>query len=282
MTRYKNVFHRPSKKTSYLAGRFREVADSELQDHLPKSWAQVQKATKNLTEGELECVSDSELVAGWSWGASLFVIEKEGNSSEVWGKLFEKAMKKKSEVHATCYSIFLLKPTHERRKGENPLVLHDFVLFSLHRWTFHQIPKFSKAYIQCWAMHVWHTFILHPTSMNKMLIKASTSWDDPPTLTLYLCGYPGAVFSWREVGGLWVFRVADTANVLPRIHSQISFTLSFGEDCNFSINSRLSFKFDCWVHWSIYFPFVFWRWCLHPPGNSHSKMGSTCSQFMAI
>eukprot|EP00434_Breviolum_minutum_P019310 symbB.v1.2.017021.t1/scaffold1316.1/size125546/11 len=39
-----------------VQGRFREVADSELQDHLPKSWAQVQKATKNLTEGELECL----------------------------------------------------------------------------------------------------------------------------------------------------------------------------------------------------------------------------------
>ena len=50
-----------------MAGRFREVADSELQDRLPKSWAQIQKATKNLTEGELECVSDSELVACWSW-----------------------------------------------------------------------------------------------------------------------------------------------------------------------------------------------------------------------
>ena len=181
---------------------------------------------------------------------------------EVWRKLFEKAMTKKRPWKSTCYSVFLLKPTHEKRKGENPLVFHDFVLFSFHRWTFHQIPKVSKACIQCWAMHVWHTFILHPTSMKKMLMKASTSWDDPPTLTLYLCGYRGAVFSWREVGGLWVFSVADTENVLPRIHSQISFTLSFGEDCNFSINSRLSFKIDCWVHSSIYFPFVFWRWCL--------------------
>ena len=74
-------------ENSYLAGRFREVADSELQDHLPKSWAQVQKATKNLTEGELECVSDSELVAGWSWGASLFVIEKEGKQFRSLGKV---------------------------------------------------------------------------------------------------------------------------------------------------------------------------------------------------
>lgn len=39
-----------------VQGRFREAADSELQDHLPKSWAQIQKATKNLTEGELECL----------------------------------------------------------------------------------------------------------------------------------------------------------------------------------------------------------------------------------
>ena len=119
-----NVFHRPSKKTlaenSYLAGRFREVADSELQDHLPKSWAQVQKATKNLTEGELECVLDSELVAGWSWGASLFVIEKEGNSSEVWGKLFEKGHEEKK--WGACHmqlDILAQAHTWEEKRGKS-------------------------------------------------------------------------------------------------------------------------------------------------------------------
>ena len=275
-TRYKNAFLRLSKKTlttnSYLAGRFREAADSELQDHLPKSWAQIQKATKNLTEGELECVLDSELVACWSWGASLFVIKKEGNRSEVWGKLFEKAMKKKVMCmpHATRYSYS--STLRRGEKGENTLVLHDFVPFreknflsSLHRWTFHQIPKFSKVYTQCWAMHVWHTFILHPTSMNKMLMKASTSWDDPPTLTLYPCGYRGAIFHGGKLVGFefwgqqskrhWIF-------FAPRIHVQIPFTLSFGGNCEFSINSRLKFKIDCWIDCSIYVPFVFWRWCL--------------------
>ena len=75
--------------------------------------------------------------------------------------------------------------TWEEKRGKS--------ISSLHRWTFHQIP-ISKAYIQCWAMHVWHTFILHRKFMNQMLMKASTSWDAPPTLTLYPCGYQGAVF----------------------------------------------------------------------------------------
>ena len=83
--------------------------------------------------------------------------------------------------------------------------------------------------------------------MNQMLMKASTSWDAPPTLTLYPCGYQGAVFfegSWWA-WNFWVSSVADTENVLPRIQVQISFTLSLGDNCDSFINSRLNFKIDC-------------------------------------
>lgn len=173
-------------------GRFREIADSELQD-LPSSRQGIEEATKDLSEGELECLHS---VLGYVCLAYIHSPPATGMQlADLWqqlqrytgmGKCFQDAIETTSLY--LLISIYL---------GVAFLFLHLHPIhFSTHP-SIRQPQDIPLNQVQCWAISFksrsFHIFPFTPTSifafrlsnalptffrmsMNKMPMKRWTSW----------------------------------------------------------------------------------------------------------